>query len=131
MQDVRYAVRTLGRTPAFVAITLLTLALGIGANFAIFTVVSAVLLQRDRGALRSDACLQASAVNPKSRIEGGGPGSGGHGVGQNRSRAALVVPEVALSIILLVGAGLLVRSFSAMLRRRRIRSRSWLFPHCS
>src|SRR5579863_5439199 len=44
-RDLRYGVRTLGRTPAFAAIAILVMALGIGANVALFTVVRGVLLK--------------------------------------------------------------------------------------
>ena len=45
MQDVRYAVRSLTRTPAFTIVVIFTLGLGIGANTAIFSLMDQVLLR--------------------------------------------------------------------------------------
>src|SRR5215203_3216124 len=44
LRDLRYVTRALARTPAFFAVTVITLALGIGATTAIYSVIDGVLL---------------------------------------------------------------------------------------
>ena len=45
MQDLKYGLRMIVKNPVFSAVAIITLALGIGANTAIYTVVEAVLLE--------------------------------------------------------------------------------------
>jgi predicted permease len=60
-RDVRYAVRTLRKSPVFSAVAVLTLALGVGANTAIFSVINAVML-RPLPVERPDDLISLAAV---------------------------------------------------------------------
>jgi hypothetical protein len=68
LQDLRYAMRTLARQPAFTAIAVFTLAVGIGANTAIYSVVDATLL-RTLPFLDPDRLMKISLIAPGSHGE--------------------------------------------------------------
>jgi predicted permease len=67
LQDVRYGVRQLWRTPAFTIAALATLALGIGANTALFTLGRAIISQPLKGIGDSDALVWVSAIRPSGQ----------------------------------------------------------------
>jgi predicted permease len=62
--------------------------------------------------------LHATRIDPNEDLKEGGRTGGQQSGRQNRSRAVLVALEVALSVVLLISAGLLIRSFSAMLHEQ-------------
>lgn len=70
VRDVRYALRLIRRSPAFAIVTVLTVALAVGANTAIFSIVNGVLLRRLPYA-QPDRLVRVYLVNPAQEITDG------------------------------------------------------------
>ncbi|MGC2890958.1 MAG: ABC transporter permease, partial [Candidatus Acidiferrum sp.] len=66
-QTLRYTFRVLAKNPGFTTVAILSLALGIGANTAIFTLINALLL-RDLPFRQPEQLVQLSAVRPDGRV---------------------------------------------------------------
>ncbi len=69
IQDIRFAYRTLLKVPGFALIAILTLALAIGANTAVFSVADAVLL-RPLPFPEADRLVQISSVYYNASVPG-------------------------------------------------------------
>ena len=64
-QDVRYGLRMLGKNPGFTAVALITLALGLGANISVFTLVNALLLRPPSGVPRPESLVDIYAYTAR------------------------------------------------------------------
>ena len=70
LQDIRYALRSLGRNPAFAITAVLTLALGIGINTTVFSMINAIVI-RPMPHVNTEGLVELRGVQLSQRTEGG------------------------------------------------------------
>ncbi|HKW47204.1 MAG TPA: ABC transporter permease [Gemmatimonadaceae bacterium] len=102
--DVRFALRQLRKSPAFTLVAVLTLALGIGANSAIFSIVYSVLL-RPLPYAHSDRLLSLRERNGPSDTQGMVVTYGNYGVWRERVRSFEAFAAYGFGGFTLTGAG--------------------------
>src|SRR5271170_1116347 len=101
-QDLKYAVRGLGRSPGFAAVALLSLALGIGATTALFSVIYGVLIAPYPYA-KPDEIWAPAVVGPKDAARGWHSYSRREFVEIQKLRAFSSVMATTLEPVLLTG----------------------------
>ncbi|MGC2638685.1 MAG: ABC transporter permease [Acidobacteriaceae bacterium] len=104
LQDLRYAVRMLAKSPELAAVAGLTLALGVGANTAIFSVVNAVLL-RPLPYASPGQLVSLSEGQPKDGISGDGLSWDAYTALRDHSRSFSAVAGLAAHALTLTGRG--------------------------
>jgi predicted permease len=70
LQDLRYGFRMLRKNPGFTAVALITLALGLGANISVFTLVNALLLRRPAAVQNPESLVDVYAVRQQQHNYG-------------------------------------------------------------
>ncbi len=91
LKDIRYGIRGLLKRPGFTAIAVITLALGIGANTAIFSVINAVLL-RPLPFHDAEELVTLWERNPKQGYEQNPPAAGNFVDWRDQNRVACYIP---------------------------------------
>lgn len=120
VRRLRYGVRSLLRTPLFSLLAVVTLALGIGANAAVFGVVKSLLLDAlpyaDADRLVRVYTRFLDGSYERAPLSQGTLRDEARGASESRRtrhlRGMLVAGQIALCVSLLAGAGLLARSLS-------------------